>query len=190
MSRPQTSSTSKRDEITDDDSINSRSIAGVPQEILGVVAADGVKVLANANGHIDLDELKKHQKTLHTALYTDEKEIDAAMMLETEYQREFDDAEVHIPFSHEGLHHSHILDFSEMPNLSQPVDHDHYDFHHQHEVCTEGMLSSVACAAQCVCICELSVIRDMCSNPYDTAYPLALAPCPSSVPLLGAPRDG
>jgi hypothetical protein len=131
MSRSKLTSTSIRDEITDDESVNSRTINEVSQEILGVVAADGVRVLASATGHFDLEELKMHQKTLNTALYTDTQEID---LLETEYQREFDDAEVHIPFSHEGLHHSHILDFSEMPNLSQPVDHDHYGFHHEHEV--------------------------------------------------------
>ena len=61
------------------------------------------------------------------------------MTLETEYQREFDDTEAHVPFSHADMHHSHILDFSEMPNLNQPEEHDHYDFHHEHEVCTSSV---------------------------------------------------
>jgi len=117
-------------EFTDEDSINSRVSQRVsnPQEIFGVVAADGVKILASATGHMDLDELHKHQKTLHTAIYTDTQGLN---FIDTEYQREFDDLEAHVPFSHYGEHHQHLLDFSAMQ--IQPVDYDHYGFYHEHE---------------------------------------------------------
>ena len=49
----------------------------------GVEASDGTFIRSNAFGHVDLDEVHAHQKTLHTAAYANENEM---YTLEEEYK--------------------------------------------------------------------------------------------------------
>ena len=107
----------------------------------GIVGSDGVLISVSATGHIDLEELHAHQKSLHTALYADPNIL---IELEMEYQREFDDIGEHTPFSHAGAHHHHILDLEEM----EPTDKDHYDFHHEEEEATKLLLKGIEIAQQ------------------------------------------
>ena len=112
----------------DDLSIGTATLSNTGAHKEGILASDGVFIEANAAGHVDLDQLQKHQKTLHEALYVDPPMLDALDTLEIEYQNEFIDHDIHVPFSHPDLHHHHIVDFT--PAMA---DSDHYDFHHSHE---------------------------------------------------------
>ena len=134
-------------DVTPTDMVTTSSSAGAAAQHgthrEGIRANDGTFITADANGHIDLDKLHDHTKTLHTAMYVDEAELDALDALDAEYAVEEADAADHVPFSHVELHHKHIVDFEGVEGLDPAYsatqregvdsDPDHYEFHKEHE---------------------------------------------------------